>query len=327
MTTLLSAAAARGAAPATQPAANLWNAKLFGYEKPARRVIEEATPTLDQLNFYHRPHQMPANAPDPVAPTGPVQPVTIRGVSIIHLRFKDAEGEIVPALLCTPADKPGPFPVVVAVHGLRSNKAQVCAQVAPSLTALGFAVLAPDLPLHGERPGDPSGILDRSHLPQMFQRQHQAIMDVRETIDVAELLPRLDTSKGITLVGYSMGSWVDSVVGAADDRVKSMVLMVGGATDIPAAALLMPQIAAVDPRLAITHFAGRPLLMLNGRHDPIVTPEMSKRLFAAAPDPKKQIWYDSGHLLPMEAYADAADWVAQTWKQIEAGTPRPAVQR
>ena len=41
--------------------------------------------------------------------------------------------------------------------------------------------------------------------------------------------------------------------------------------------LLIPQVAACDPRLALAHFAGRPLLMLNGRHDYTVTPDMGAR--------------------------------------------------
>jgi fermentation-respiration switch protein FrsA (DUF1100 family) len=47
----------------------------------------------------------------------------------------------------------------------------------------------------------------------------------------------------------------------------------------------------------------------NGRTDGIVGAELSKRLFAACPKPKKQIWYDSGHLLPRQAYEDAAAWI------------------
>ena len=58
--------------------------------------------------------------------------------------------------------------------------------------------------------------------------------------------------------------------------------------------------------------------MLNGKRDPTMTPEMGKRLFAAAVDPKEQRWYDSGHLLPTKAYEDAARWVARTWADVVA---------
>jgi len=302
------------AGPATQPAGRLnngWNGKLFDYDKPSLLVVEESTPTEAQASWVGRPPQMKADEPAP-ADKGRAKPKALSGMNIVRLRFKDADGETVPALLCTPADKKGPFPVVVAVHGLTSNKAQVCAQVAPGLTERGFAVIAADMPRHGERPGDPMTVVNKSDPAQSFALARRAVNDVRQCIDIAEARPELDTKAGVTLVGYSMGSWIGSVVGPADDRVKAMVLMVGGATDIPALALLLPQVAAVDPRLAIAHFAGRPVLMMNAKDDHIVKQDMADRLFAACPEPKKQVWYDCGHLLTGDAYEDAAKWVAET---------------
>jgi len=90
---------------------------------------------------------------EPTTRPTPAKPVKVNNVDILRLRFKDAEGDTVPALLCTPAGKAGPFPLVVAIHGMNSNKAQVCGQLAPALIRQGFAVLAPDMPVHGERPG------------------------------------------------------------------------------------------------------------------------------------------------------------------------------
>jgi dienelactone hydrolase len=242
-------------------------------------------------------------------------------MDVLHLRYVDAAGDVVPALLCTPKGKKGPFPVVVAVHGLGSNKAQVCAQVGPALVERGFAVLAADMPRHGERPGDPRSVLDKSNPVQAFELFKQAVVDVRQLIDLAKTRPELETRGGVVAVGYSMGSWIHSVVGPSDDRVRAMVLMVGGAHDIPPAALMLPQLAASDPRLAIAHFAGKPLLMLAGKKDYVVTPDMVERLYAAAVEPKELVWYDSGHLLTAAAYEDAADWVAKT---VRAEGDRPA---
>jgi dienelactone hydrolase len=167
-------------------------------------------------------------------------------LNIVRLRFTDAEGDVVPALLCTPRGKKGPFPLVVAVHGLTSNKAQVCAQVGPALAQRGFAILAADMPCHGERPGNPYSVMDHSHVARAFALGRQAINDVRQCIDLAESRPELDISRGVTLIGYSMGSWINCVAGPSDPRVRAMVLMVGGAVDIPRTALLIPHIAATD---------------------------------------------------------------------------------
>lgn len=308
------------AAPDRAAVDNGWDARVFAYRRPERLEFQETTPVFDQINIAKRPRP----AADKFVPTTrPAKPLVIENMKVVHLSFRDVDGDLVTALLCTPAKGDGPFPVVVATHGIYSNKAQMAWQVGPALTARGFAVLTVDMPLHGERPGNPWELLpprglDPAGVVKAFANERRAIVDVRQCIDLAGELSDLDTRGGVVLAGYSMGSWVSSIVGAADDRVKAMVLMVGGALDLAPAALNVPQLAATDPRLAVPHFAGRPLLMLNGRHDHTVTPAMSDRLFDAAVEPKTRQWYDSGHLLPMKAYADAAAWVADTWKSLAA---------
>lgn len=289
---------------------DLWAARWFAYDRPARMIVEETTPTADQVDFFKRPRQADPDAPQP-RESGAAEPLTVGEADIIHLRFVDTDGNVVPALLCKPHRLKGPFPIVIATHGLTSNKAQVCAQVGPELIKRGFAVLAADMPYHGERAGDPREIMGKQDLQKSFKNWQEAVIDDRQLIDLAEKRADLNTSHGVILAGYSMGSWISSMVGPADDRVKSMVLMVGGATNLPPAAVRIPQVAAMDTRVAIQHFAGRPILMLNGRNDTVVTANMTKLLWDAARQPKEQRWYDSGHLLPAEAYADAAKWIEE----------------
>jgi dienelactone hydrolase len=298
-------------APSTEPA-NGWDRSWFAYDRPdaSTLVVEETTPTQAQMSFSSRPPRMTEDRLDDAAKHA--KPRTLDGVDIVRLRFRDADGEVVPALLCTPVGKTGPFPVVIAGHGLGSNKAQVIGQVAPALIKRGFAIIAPDLPLHGERPGDPHEIrgLAQTNPFRAFELYRRGVRDVRQCIDIADSRPELDTRDGVTLVGYSMGSWINSVAGAADRRVRDMVLMVGGAHDVPPALLSIPQVAACQPSLAIAHFAGRSLLMLNAKSDYTVTPDMGRRLFSAAQEPKEIRWFPGGHLLPQDAYEQAAAWIA-----------------
>ena len=303
---------------------NGWDASWFEYGRPQPLVVEESTPTGAQVAFAGRPPQVNVGPGEALkAPAKPAAPRTVGPLDVVHLRFRDADGDVVTALLCTPKGRRGPFPVVIATHGLGSNKAQVCAQLAPALAARGFAVLAADMPRHGERPGDPRTVLDKTNPLEAFRLFRRAVIDVRQLIDVAESRPELDAKAGVVLAGYSMGSWISSVVGPADARVKGLVLMVGGAHDVPPAALLVPQIAATDPRLAIAHFAGRPVLMLAGKQDYVVTPEMVKRLYGAAAEPKEIVWYDAGHLLDAEAYEKSAEWAEKVMK----AAPRPRAAR
>ena len=315
----LAAPAALCEPPATQPI-SLWNAALFSYESTTPLVVEETTPTAAKVDFYKRPPQMPEGLPAPkaAAAAASTKPRTVGPVDILHLRFRDSHGDDVPALLCKPAGKPGPFPLVIALHGVGSNKAQVCGQVAPALAKRGLAVLAPDLPLHGERRGDPRQFLQSGDLIKLASVCRQSVIDLRQCIDIAEARSDLDTKHGVLLAGYSLGALIDSVAGPADPRVRGMLLMVGGTIDFPPAFALVPELCALQPQLAIPNFAPRPLLMLNGRDDRTITREMGERLFTAAAEPKQQKWYDSGHLLPTDAYEDGAAWLAQTWKSVNA---------
>ena len=310
--------------PTTQrvPAANGWNASTFDYERPEELTIERTTPTEAQVNFRTRPPQTAEEPAELNVDAAVAKPRRVGDLDIVRLRFRHKEKETVTALLCTPAGKSGPFPLVIAVHGLNSNKAQVCAQVAPALAKQGFAVLAPDMPMHGERAGRPRALFEQRDFVGALRRHRQSVLDVRQSIDVAETLPEVDVSRGVVLVGYSMGSWINSIAGAADVRVRAMVLMVGGAHDL-SQARIFPQLSAADARFALANFAPRPVLMLNAKRDAIVTPEMAERLFAGANEPKELRWYDTGHLLPAKAYDDAAKWIAKTWSALNVAAVKP----
>jgi fermentation-respiration switch protein FrsA (DUF1100 family) len=305
--TALLAVVAGGTAMADGPAGdNGWDASVYSYHRPAHQAIEQTTPTAGEVAFFHRPTQMASDAPLPKE-TGPAEPRAVMSADVIRLRFVDADGQIVPALLCTPKGKPGPFPLVIATHGLTSNKAQVCGQVVGPLVAKGFAVMAADMPSHGERPGDPM----KENPLVVFKLFQEAVIDVREEIDVAEQLPQVTTKGGVVLLGYSMGSWISAQAGPADPRVRAIVLMVGGVDPYNVPITAGPDGRERDNRLSLARFAGKPILMLNGKHDPIVPPDTSKALYDSLAEPKKQLWYDSGHLLPKQAYRDAADWIAK----------------
>ena len=284
-----------------------WDPGAFAYERANPLVVEESTPTAAQLAFLPRPPQEPDNAPPPSA-TAAAAPATIGHMNILRLRFVGADGETVPALLCTPRNRKGPFRLAIAIHGLTSHKAQVCGQVGPALTDRGFAVLAMDLPCHGERRGNPFDFFNKG---RPFANGHRAVVNVRQLIDLAEKRPEIDVKAGVVLVGYSLGTWVSALAGPADDRVQALVLMVGGVMDVATTQPAERRMSAIDPRVALPHFAPRPVLMQNGKWDLIVKPELARRLFAAAAEPKQQLWYNSGHLLPAEASKAAAAWAQE----------------
>jgi predicted esterase len=212
--------------------------------------------------------------------------------------------------------------VVIAVHGVCSNKAQICGLLMAPLARRGFAVLAPDLPLHGERPGDPRELMEKPDLPRTATVCRQAIIDLRQCIDLAETRNDLDAKHGVFFAGYSLGAIIGGVAGPADDRFKAMLLMAGGVPELPPTFSLLPGLRALTPQLAIPHFRGRPLLMLNGTRDETIARDWADRLFSAAGEGKSQKWYDSGHDLPTEAIDDGAEWLDKTWRAVSIPSPR-----
>lgn len=290
------------------PATGVFDSSFFKYEKKTPEVVWR-TPTKEQIQIYLRPPQLSGDL-KATDQQGLPEPVVFGGVALRWFAFKGVDGTWVPGLLATPPDAKGPLPLVVATHGLLGHKMQVVAQVAPSLTKRGFAVMAIDLPLHGERPGWGRDLLNPANPLAMMNNWRTAVINLRQEMDVGDSMPLIDHGKPITLLGYSLGSWMTTITGAADPRASLMVLMVGGATELSADLMRLPMVASADPRNAIAAFSPRPVLMVNGTRDQTVTPVMADRLFDAAKEPKERRWYEMGHLLKDPAFEDTADWIA-----------------
>ena len=160
------------------------------------------------------------------------------------------------------------------------------------------------------------------------------MIDIRQTIDVLERRRELDTSPGVPIAGYSMGAWFAPLAGAADRRVPALLLMGGGSLavdarpdeDRPGAPVienLLERYTALQPGAALARFAPRPVLMQNGRRDRLVPADGVRALFEAAGHPKELRWYDCGHILPPEAFREAASWLTV---RIAPAATRPAAR-
>lgn len=124
------------------------------------------------------------------------------------------------------------------------------------------------------------------------------------TIDYLETRQDLDTTK----LGYFGVSWGGMLVGlmpAAEPRLKPAVLLVAGLSQNP----VLPEADPFNflPRITI------PVLMLNGRFDHFFPVETSQvpmfRLLGTAPEHKRQLVYDAGHLVPRsQVIKETLDW-------------------
>lgn len=275
-----------------------WSPNVFDYNRAARLQVRDA------------------KNPD----TG-----TIAGATQQHLIFRDLKNEDVPVLITVPRG-PGPFPVVLLVHGFASTKEQITRQVAPALIQRGMACAAIDLPMHGLRKGPPAALFDEAHPKKTYEHVVQAVTDLRQTIDLLETRKDLNASAGVYLAGYSMGGWIGALAGASERRVPGMVLMVPVSE---AAALeqkpktilgrgqkaLLERYASLRPTGAVDYFGPRPLLIQAGNKDVYLPKDAAEALLSAAHDPRELRWYDSGHILPDQAMNEAAAWIK---KQLES---------
>lgn len=227
----------------------------------------------------------------------------------IHLSFAGANGEKVPGMFLRP-QKDGVYPVILLLHGLTGSKEDLGLRLGMPLVERGFAVLALDAPHHGERrvPNE-----NQWQLPIIETAVLEGTRDYRRALDYLATRKDVDM-KHVGALGYSMGSFMAAILTAVDSRVKAAVLCVSGDPFLPmakAAGARDEKMWGICPSLYVAHISPRPILMLNGKQDNTVRPTTTKIMFDAAAEPKQNIWYDSGHLLPKEAMEKAVEWIEE----------------
>jgi fermentation-respiration switch protein FrsA (DUF1100 family) len=238
---------------------------------------------------------------------------------LLHITMTGVKGDIVPGLFAHPK-KEGVYPVVLLMHGLGSSKEEMLQHFGIPLLAKGYAVLALDAPHHGERiiPND------NPKAPDAFgEAVHDGCVDYRRALDWLATRKDVDM-KRIGLIGYSMGAIEGTILGGVEERISAFALCVGG-DPIIAFIPQVPdanrtQIFTICPSLYVDHIAPRPIIMLNARQDKTVVESASKRLYDAAKEPKEQVWYDSGHILPPSALDKCIAWIGDKLKNEKSNT-------
>jgi hypothetical protein len=217
-------------------------------------------------------------------------------------------GDRVPAILLLPLE-PRPAPAALLLHGYSSDKERMVDSAGRALMERGVASVGIDLPLHGERAGHDGGMSSaefRNPLA-LAKRWRAATEEARVALRFLAERDEVDANR-LALVGYSMGAYLGVMVAAKDESVRALVLAAGG--DLPANTPYAPLVRTlVDPVRAVRQYAGRPLLMVHGRHDRTILPDQAERLYAAAGQPKAIQWYEGGHWLPDGAVRRACGWL------------------
>jgi fermentation-respiration switch protein FrsA (DUF1100 family) len=245
----------------------------------------------------------------------------VQGGRELHLTYRSVVDHPIPAILLLPSSPAATgiefgaspefrakCPGVVLVHGYSSRKEDVSGPLGRSLLSRGIASLALDLPLHGGRISQIAGQSFGDPM-QFVSLWRQGLKDVRLGLHYLGARPEIDKGR-LALVGYSLGSYLSTVVAAEERKVRALVVAAGG--DLPKDTPFTTFARMfVDPLVAVKKLNGRPLLIVHGRSDRTVLPDRAQRLYDAATEPKKLIWYDSGHRLPAAAVDAAMEWLEQ----------------
>ncbi|MGQ9729645.1 MAG: alpha/beta hydrolase [Candidatus Zipacnadales bacterium] len=230
--------------------------------------------------------------------------------TVYHVVYDSTNGQRVPALLGIPKVGEGPFPLMIVQHGLGGSKEVNYVQMLSlGLAKAGYATLRIDAHSHGERGALPTGGNSLQVAMQMVQTGGwvQSIVDMRRAIDFAETQEQVDADR-IGYLGISMGAIMGGVLCGVDERIDVAILVLGGSFSG-----IMPGLwAHIDPASYIANFAPRPLLMLNGKNDPLIPPAAAQALYDAAQEPKRIVWYETGHMVPpIEAIQEVAAFLSE----------------
>lgn len=223
--------------------------------------------------------------------------------------FTTGSGERVPGDLVLPGQGQAPFPAVLLLHGLGSDRdfwwRDDRRELPDRLLAAGVAVLAIDLELHGERSArnDYQSPVYLTLGDTRFVRSRDMV--IHSTLDarraLAYLAERSDIDpQRLAVVGYSMGAMIATFLAVLEPQLVTVV-----ACALPTT----PQPIAIDP----FEFAPRirlPLLLLIGRDDWLSSPEDARHLLELVPAEERDLrFYDAGHTLPPAFATDAVSWL------------------
>ncbi len=246
-----------------------------------------------------------------------------------RLTLRGARGATVPAYVIVPttASARQKAPGMVLLHGKGGNIEDMIV-AAQFLAAQGYASLIPEIVGHGARRTANSPSLFGGKPEPLREGLIESIQDIRRALDYFAAQPEVDARR-IGLMGVSLGAIMGTITTAVEPRIATCVLVVGGGDWRVLLAQSQEQDArrrreqggaptpeelalleAVDPKNFAGHIAPRPALLINGRKDDIVPGDAARALFAAAKEPKKQIWLDADHFLPPTEVATLLlDWL------------------
>jgi len=264
---------------------------------------------------------------DPLSPLDieVVSETELSGYTNYELTYASPKGGRVPATLLVPAELPGPFAGVILMHGLPGDRTNN-ALFARGLTATGTVVLMVDAPFarpeNRRRVGWPLTFSEVDRLEQI-----QLMVDLRRGVDLLSAREDVDPER-LAYIGYSYGAAMGGLLAGIEPRIKAFGLMVGDGGIVShftaADGTLLSELDRlpdeksqawlelmnpIEPIRFVGRAAPASLFFQNALQDEAVARDDALAYQAAGSQPKRVEWYQSGHLLPEEAFRRMVDWL------------------
>jgi len=235
-----------------------------------------------------------------------------------EVTYTSADGQTVPALFAVPTGR-RPRGCIMYQGGFGQTRDQA-PDVRNGAATLGLATFTID-PRHiGARGGVDQALAAIKKPETLLSMVLGTVADLRMGLDYLQSRP--ECHNNVAYLGTSYGAVLGALFAGQDPRLKAVVLTSLGATfkqgilatgaavkQIPNFPVMVPG-AASDPALLahaasvlgpydpvkwVGKIAPRPVLLINGRFDPIVTPIEALEVAAATRDPKTVVYFDGGH--------------------------------
>lgn len=266
------------------------------------------------------PEAEPVASYEAGAPLRPVRTGRERegALRVTKITYRAPSGERVPALYAVPTNAT-PLGCLIYQSDLGTAK-EAAVELRQGFAAARLATFTID-PLDTGQRGTPQELATRLSTPEGVRSLVlETVAELRTALDYLER--RRECRDNIGYMGSGFGALVGTIVAAQDRRVTSTLLTSIGATwkqlllvrpvaseRIPNLPNYVPEavsdltvldravevLSPLDPERWIGRISPRPVMLMNGRFDPVVLPGDAMQLAAAAKSPSTILYYDGGH--------------------------------
>ena len=189
-------------------------------------------------------------------------------ITAIREEIEASDGLILIGTYYTPADSESPWPGVILLHMLWSDRS-AWDEYAYELAGNGFAVFALDMRGHGETGGEVNWDLAAEDIRLIWDN-----LSEREEIDPARM----------GIVGASLGANMALVSGANEPEVRTVILLSPGLS-----------YAGVETTVAIKAYGERSVFIVASQEDTYAADSSEKLNELALGESKLEMYQDAGH--------------------------------